>query len=54
MDEDRLGATAGAEALDDAQAAGSGDEAAPRALRPEFADPENWHDLAERGTPRNG
>jgi len=19
-----------------------------------FADPENWHDLAERGTPRNG
>jgi hypothetical protein len=24
------------------------------ALRPDFADPENWHDLAERGTPRNG
>jgi len=19
-----------------------------------FSDPENWHDLAERGTPRNG
>ena len=29
-------------------------DAAPRALRPEFRDPENWHDLAERGTPRNG
>jgi hypothetical protein len=31
-------------------------EAAGRepALRPDFLDPENWHDLAERGTPRNG
>ena len=33
---------------------GVDDEAAPRAVRPEFGDPENWHDLAERGTPRNG
>jgi hypothetical protein len=24
------------------------------AHRPDFGDPENWHDLAERGTPRNG
>jgi hypothetical protein len=22
--------------------------------RPRFDDPEAWHDLAERGTPRNG
>jgi hypothetical protein len=22
--------------------------------RPRFDDPEQWHDLAERGTPRNG
>ena len=43
-----------ANALDDAQSAGVTDEAVPRALRPAFNDPENWHDLAERGTPRNG
>ena len=43
----------GADALD-AQAADAMEEAAPRALRPAFNDPENWHDLAERGTPRNG
>ena len=36
-----------------ALAAGATGEA-PRAVRPEFGDPENWHDLAERGTPRNG
>jgi hypothetical protein len=23
-------------------------------LRVRFSDPETWHDLAERGTPRNG
>ena len=23
-------------------------------LRVSFSDPETWHDLAERGTPRNG
>lgn len=34
---------------------GSGVESvAPRALHPDFGNPENWHDLAERGTPRNG
>jgi hypothetical protein len=31
-------------------------EPAPAAedRRPRFDDPEAWHDLAERGTPRNG
>jgi hypothetical protein len=32
---------------------GGGREREP-AQRPDFADPESWHDLAERGTPRNG
>jgi len=40
-------------ASDDALAAAI-EEAAARAPRPAFDDPENWHDLAERGTPRNG
>ena len=44
----------GVDGYQDASAAGGTDEAAPRALRPHFGDPENWHDLAERGTPRNG
>lgn len=40
----------------DAAAADSGDYEGARsgALRPDFRDPESWHDLAERGTPRNG
>jgi hypothetical protein len=30
------------------------DDVSSSAIRPSFSDPENWHDLAERGTPRNG
>jgi hypothetical protein len=52
MDEQGLDATGGAQAPEEAHATG-GDEALSRA-RPEFSDPEKWHDLAERGTPRNG
>ena len=41
------------EGVDGGLAAGDGgDERA--AWRRGFSDPENWHDLAERGTPRNG
>jgi hypothetical protein len=34
----------------------SNDEPGPAVddRRPRFDDPEAWHDLAERGTPRNG
>jgi len=54
MDEHALEGAGGAGAPDEVQAAGAIDDAAPHALRPAFDDPENWHDLAERGTPRNG
>jgi hypothetical protein len=38
-----------------ADAPGAGvDERTSSAIRPRFSDPESWHDLAERGTPRNG
>lgn len=50
--DDVLQAAAGG--TEDVPAAGAMERAATRALRPEFGDPENWHDLAERGTPRNG
>jgi hypothetical protein len=43
MDEDGLGAAGAADSAD-------GNDAWRRGFR----DPENWHDLAERGTPRNG
>ena len=54
MDEHVLENAGGAGVSEDAPAAGGADEAAGRALRPGFSDPESWHDLAERGTPRNG
>ncbi|MBV9108563.1 MAG: hypothetical protein JO306_04050 [Gemmatimonadetes bacterium] len=40
----------------DADAAGPEaiDAAGREVLRVSFSDPETWHDLAERGTPRNG
>jgi hypothetical protein len=45
-----------ADTADDGANAGEmGDAGAERdAWRRGFRDPENWHDLAERGTPRNG
>jgi hypothetical protein len=52
MDERALEIGSGAD--EDASVAGGTDEAASPALRPRFSDPESWHDLAERGTPRNG
>ena len=53
MDEQALENGSGVEGYGDATAAGA-DEAASSAIRPRFGDPEAWHDLAERGTPRNG
>ena len=49
MDEQALEPASGPEAGGDA-----GESAASSAIRPRFDDPESWHDLAERGTPRNG
>jgi hypothetical protein len=49
MDEQALEAVSGPEAGGDA-----GESVASSAIRPQFDDPESWHDLAERGTPRNG
>lgn len=49
MDEQALEAVSGLEAGGD----GAG-EMTTSAIRPRFDDPESWHDLAERGTPRNG
>lgn len=51
MDEHALEGLGGTEASEDGSAM---EMLAPRALHPDFGDPENWHDLAERGTPRNG
>ncbi|MFL5384046.1 MAG: hypothetical protein ACJ8GN_16110 [Longimicrobiaceae bacterium] len=51
MDEQALEAVSGADASDGAAA---GEVVASSAVRPRFDDPESWHDLAERGTPRNG
>jgi hypothetical protein len=51
MDEHALENPGGTEANEGAPGA---EGSAPRALHPDFGDPENWHDLAERGTPRNG
>lgn len=51
MDEHALEGLGGAEASEDGSAT---ETLAPRALHPDFGDAENWHDLAERGTPRNG
>lgn len=48
---------AGADARDDAPAPGGGAREGGNerdGWRRGFLDPENWHDLAERGTPRNG
>jgi hypothetical protein len=39
---------------DDSQAAVPGGADGAEQWRRGFLDPENWHDLAERGTPRNG
>jgi hypothetical protein len=50
MDEQALEAVGGANAGDGAAAG----EVVSSAVRPRFDDPESWHDLAERGTPRNG
>ncbi|HEX9936876.1 MAG TPA: hypothetical protein VGB15_07125 [Longimicrobium sp.] len=50
--------TAGADAHDDVLTAGGEARDAPGGgrdgWRRGFLDPENWHDLAERGTPRSG
>lgn len=50
--------TAGADARDEALTAGGGARDAAGGERDGwrrgFLDPENWHDLAERGTPRSG
>jgi len=53
MGEELLGHT---DAVDDGQGAEAGEAAGPEQdpWRRGFRDPENWHDLAERGTPRNG
>jgi len=53
MDEQALENGIGPEAYADAPGAGA-DEVTSSAMRPRFSDPESWHDLAERGTPRNG
>ena len=53
MDEQALENGSGAEGYGDAPAAGA-DEVTSAAIRPRFSDPEAWHDLAERGTPRSG
>jgi len=50
MDEQALENGSGLDGLGDA--AGGSDEV--KLSRPRFGDPEAWHDLAERGTPRNG
>lgn len=38
----------------DASATEAFDAAEREVQRVRFSDPETWHDLAERGTPRNG
>ena len=53
MDEQALENGIGPRGYGDGPAAG-GDEVRSAAIRPRFGDPEAWHDLAERGTPRNG
>ena len=53
MDEQALENGSGPEASGDAPGAGA-EEVASTAIRARFGDPEAWHDLAERGTPRNG
>lgn len=52
MDEQPL-ENGSAEGYADAPGTGA-DEVTSSAIRPRFSDPESWHDLAERGTPRNG
>jgi len=52
MDEQALESGSGPEEF--AGPAAAADEVTPTAIRPRFGDPEAWHDLAERGTPRNG
>jgi hypothetical protein len=52
MDEQAL-ENGSVEGYGDGPAAGAG-EVTSSAIRPRFSDPEAWHDLAERGTPRNG
>jgi hypothetical protein len=54
MDEQALENGSGLEGYGEVPTAGGSDEARVSALRPRFSDPEAWHDLAERGTPRNG
>jgi hypothetical protein len=53
MDEQALENGSGPEGFA-AGAAAEMDEVSSSAIRPRFGDPEAWHDLAERGTPRNG
>jgi len=48
MDEQALDGVSGPETY------GDGEVVKSSAIRPRFDDPESWHDLAERGTPRNG
>jgi hypothetical protein len=52
MDEQAL-ENGSVEGYGDGPGAGA-DEVRSSAIRPRFSDPEAWHDLAERGTPRNG
>ena len=53
MDEQALEHGSGPEGHSDGPAAAA-DGVRSAAIRPRFGDPEAWHDLAERGTPRNG
>ena len=53
MDEQALENGTGLEGYGEVPADGSA-EVRGSASRPRFSDPEAWHDLAERGTPRNG
>lgn len=49
MDEQALEPASGGE-----DGGGAAEAVTSGAIRPRFDDPESWHDLAERGTPRNG
>jgi hypothetical protein len=53
MDEQALENGSGPTNYADGAASGA-DEVTSAAIRPRFSDPEAWHDLAERGTPRSG
>jgi len=51
---DELALENGSGPEDFARPAAAADEVPSSAIRPRFGDAEAWHDLAERGTPRNG